>query len=229
MKQDIIAIVPAAGIGSRMKADKPKQYLMLGNQPIIAHTLDCLLTHPKIQKVIVALHLKDDYFSQLKQAKHPKLLQVNGGDERADSVLAGLKLISGNQWALVHDAARPCLTHQDIDALIASQIQHPQGAILAMPVRDTMKRSDKHGNILATVERELLWHALTPQLFRADELKNNIEQAIAQGVVITDEASAMEWAGVTPGLINGRADNIKVTHPDDLALAALFLSHSIDK
>lgn len=227
--QSIIAIVPAAGIGSRMGADKPKQYLMLGQQSILAHTLDALLSHKRIDKVIVALHPQDQYFKQLPQAKHPKLIQVIGGGERADSVLAALNQamqINANAWALVHDAARPCLRHEDINKLIASLKQYPQGAILAAPVRDTMKRSDASGLITNTVERALLWHALTPQFFPISALHNNLSQALAANASITDEASAMEWAGVRPGLVSGRVDNIKVTHPDDLQLAALFMQQA---
>ncbi len=236
-KQSVVAIVPAAGIGARMGASIPKQYLMLGEQTILAHTLDSLISHPNISKVIVALHPEDEFFANLSQANHAKVMTVIGGNERADSVLAALNELSVNQvnatgdtWALVHDAARPCLTQTDIDKLLQSREHHPQGAILAMPVRDTMKRSivAKEANsaqVAETVCRENLWHALTPQLFPCQQLKNNLAAALEQGVQITDEASAMEWAGVNPGLVSGRADNIKVTHPDDLQLAKLFLAN----
>lgn len=227
-KPPIIAIVPAAGIGSRMGAEIPKQYLMIGQQCILAHTLDCLLSHPDIDHVIVALHPNDRFFGSLSQASHPKLTTVMGGEQRADSVLAALNCIEKDdtttRWAMVHDAARPCLTHNDIDKLIESIIHFPQGAILAAPVRDTMKRSHADGVISETVDRALLWHALTPQLFPTGTLKQHLTNALAQQVQITDEASAMEWAGISPGLVSGRMDNIKVTHPDDLAMAALFLS-----
>ncbi len=228
--EHLVAIVPAAGIGSRMGAELPKQYLLLNQQPIIAHTLDVLLNHPRIAQVIVALHPEDDYFADLKQASHPKLSQVVGGKERADSVLAGLSVVEQeNSWALVHDAARPCLHASDIDKLIDVAEQQlsqgeAQGAILAMPVRDTMKRSNDQGGIEQTVCRDNLWHALTPQLFPASSLKQNLIDALALQVNITDEASAMEWAGMKPHLVSGRGDNIKVTHPDDLRLAELFLS-----
>lgn len=226
--EHLVAIVPAAGIGSRMGADIPKQYLMLEHQPIIAHTLDVLLQHPRIAQVIVALNPDDTFFESLPQAHHPKLKVVQGGKERADSVLAGLSHVGQRSWALVHDAARPCLHPSDIDKLISAVEQQadsaPQGAILAMPVRDTMKRSNNEGNIDTTICRNNLWHALTPQLFPATSLKANLSNALAQGVNITDEASAMEWAGAAPQLVVGRADNIKVTHPDDLRLAALFLN-----
>lgn len=219
----IIAIVPAAGIGSRMGAEIPKQYLQLNEQSILGHTLDCLLSHPSIEKVIVALNPDDEFFAHLPQAKHPKLQAVIGGKERADSVLSALAVASLDAWTLVHDAARPCVTHQDIDKLIQSADTFTQGAILAAPVRDTMKRSNAQGLITETVCRENLWHALTPQFFPAQSLKQNLSEALAAGVLITDEASAMEWAGVAPGIVSGRADNIKVTHPDDLQLASLFL------
>ena len=225
--KQIIAIVPAAGIGSRMGAEIPKQYLQLNQQSILSHTLDCLLSHPSIEKVIVALNPTDIFFANLVQAKHPKLQCVNGGQERADSVLAALKVASPDAWVLVHDAARPCLTHLDINKLIDSASTFPQGAILAAPVRDTMKRTDEKGLISETVCRERLWHALTPQYFPVSSLTSNLTDALAAGALITDEASAMEWAGVMPGIVSGRADNIKVTHPDDLQLASLFLKNAL--
>lgn len=221
--QTVVAIVPAAGIGSRMGADRPKQYLEVCGQSILAHTLDKLLSHPHISHVIVALHPNDSVFDTLPQAVHPKLITVLGGGERADSVLAALQVAPEHSWALVHDAARPCLTATDIDKLLASRVQFPQGAILAMPVRDTMKRANQQGEISATVCRDNLWHALTPQLFPTSQLTLHLQAAMAAGAVVTDEASAMEWAGISPGLVSGRADNIKVTHPDDLGLAELFL------
>lgn len=227
----VIAIVPAAGIGSRMQARLPKQYLKLGGQSILAHTLDVLIGHAQVDMVIVALSPSDEWFEHLTQAKHPKLKVVNGGAERADSVLAALKLARGlydstsAPWAMVHDAARPCLDSQDIDNLLASRSEFPQGAILAAPVRDTMKRA-VHGKseIASTVCREDLWHALTPQLFPLRLLMDNLAQALDNGVNVTDEASAMEWANTSVGLVAGRSDNIKVTHPNDLALAELFLA-----
>lgn len=227
----VIAIVPAAGIGSRMKAELPKQYLKLGKQSILAHTLDTLIKHVQVDLVIVALSPNDEWFEHLPQAKHPKLKTVIGGAERADSVLAALhfakELYDGElkPWAMVHDAARPCLRSQDIDNLLASRSIHPQGAILASPVRDTMKRAVAGKSEIAdTVCRDNLWHALTPQLFPVQDLADNLSKALTQGVNVTDEASAMEWANVPVGLVAGRGDNIKVTHPDDLALAELFLS-----
>lgn len=217
----LTAIVPAAGIGSRMGADCPKQYLTLAGKTILEHTLGCLLSHPAIARVIVALAPHDGWFEQLAVAADPRILRVEGGIERAYSVLNALHVAQG-KWVLVHDAARPCLCHGDLDKLIATAMAC-DGAILGSRVRDTMKRTDGAGNIVATVEREQLWHALTPQMFPASTLKRALEEGLALGALITDEASAMERAGFTVKMVEGRADNIKVTRPEDLSLAELFL------
>ena len=217
----LTAIVPAAGIGCRMGADCPKQYLQLAGKTIIEHTLERLLSHPAIAQVIVALAPHDRWFEALPVAADPRIVRVEGGAERAFSVLNGLHVAQG-EWVLVHDAARPCLTHGDLDALIASALAC-DGAILGSRVRDTMKRTDEAGNIVATVEREQLWHALTPQMFPTGTLKRALEEGLALGALITDEASAMERAGFTVKMVEGRADNIKVTRPEDLSLAELFL------
>ena len=217
----LTAIVPAAGIGSRMGADCPKQYLTLAGKTILEHTLGCLLSHPAIARVIVALAPHDGWFEQLAVAADPRILRVEGGIERAYSVLNALHVAEG-KWVLVHDAARPCLCHSDLDKLITTAMAC-DGAILGSRVRDTMKRTDGAGNIVATVEREQLWHALTPQMFPTGTLKRALEEGLALGALITDEASAMERAGFTVKMVEGRADNIKVTRPEDLSLAELFL------
>lgn len=217
----LTAIVPAAGIGSRMGADCPKQYLTLAGKTILEHTLGCLLSHPAIARVIVALAPHDEWFEQLAVAADPRILRVEGGIERAYSVLNALHVAQG-KWVLVHDAARPCLCHGDLDKLIMTAMAC-DGAILGSRVRDTMKRTDGAGNIVATVEREQLWHALTPQMFPTGTLKRALEEGLALGALITDEASAMERAGFTVKMVEGRADNIKVTRPEDLSLAELFL------
>ncbi|WP_042011775.1 2-C-methyl-D-erythritol 4-phosphate cytidylyltransferase [Aeromonas fluvialis] len=218
----LTAIVPAAGIGSRMGADCPKQYLQLAGKTILEHTLARLLSHPAIAQVVVALAPHDCWFEALPVATDPRIVRVEGGAERAFSVLNGLHVALG-EWSLVHDAARPCLTHGDLDTLIAAAMDCG-GAILGSRVRDTMKRSDGEGNIIATVEREQLWHALTPQMFPTRTLQRALEEGLALGATITDEASAMERAGFTVRMVEGRADNIKVTRPEDLSLAGLFLS-----
>ena len=208
-------VVPAAGIGSRMGASCPKQYLPLAGKFLIEHTLERLLAHPRIERVVVALAADDDFFQTLPVASHPRLMTTTGGCERADSVLNGLSLVE-SEWVLVHDAARPCITHQDIDRLIHAGLAG-DGAILGSRVRDTMKRSDAAGYIQKTVDRDQLWHALTPQFFRTTLLRDAIQQGQSQGLPITDEASAMELGGWRPLMVEGRADNIKVTRPEDLA------------
>ncbi|MGL4251390.1 MAG: 2-C-methyl-D-erythritol 4-phosphate cytidylyltransferase [Aeromonas sp.] len=218
----LTAIVPAAGIGSRMRAERPKQYLPLAGKTILEHTLTRLLSHPAIAQVIVALAPHDCWFETLPVAIDPRIVRVEGGGERAFSVLNALYVVQG-EWVLVHDAARPCLTHGDLDELIATAMTSG-GAILGSRVRDTMKRTDAAGNIIATVERDQLWHALTPQMFPTRTLTRVLEEGLALGATITDEASAMERAGFPVRMVEGRADNIKVTRPEDLALAGLFLS-----
>ncbi|WED21379.1 2-C-methyl-D-erythritol 4-phosphate cytidylyltransferase [Vibrio sp. JC009] len=224
----LYVIVPAAGVGSRMKADLPKQYLQINGKAILEHTVEKLLSHPEIEKVIVAVSDSDPYFSELCLASNPNVIRVSGGKERADSVLSALNYFdqecSDNAWALVHDAARPCVSLADIGKLIAEVQEHAVGGILAAPVRDTMKRSDSEANISSTVDRNNLWHALTPQMFRINQLKEALAKALEANVAITDEASAMEWAGLSPKLVAGRMDNIKVTQPEDLALAEFYLS-----
>jgi len=222
----LIVVVPAAGVGKRMQAVCPKQYLSFSGKTLLEHTVECLLSHQKIDRVIIALGEQDEYFPTLALATNRQVETVVGGKERVESVLAGLKAIDEKHysWVLVHDAARPCLSHQDIDKLINYCQQHDVGGLLATPVRDTMKRS-KNGQLVTYTEpRAGLWHALTPQMFRVEQLTHAIENALLQGKEITDESSAMELAGFASALIEGRADNIKVTRPDDLALAEFILS-----
>ncbi|MFV0450047.1 MAG: 2-C-methyl-D-erythritol 4-phosphate cytidylyltransferase [Vibrio sp.] len=227
--KSIIAIVPAAGVGSRMQVDRPKQYLKLLGQTVLEHTVSKLLAHPSVSKVVIAVSENDPYFSTLALANHPQVVRVNGGKERADSVLSALHYICKHEvseWVLVHDAARPCFTEQDVSRLIDSAQAHSVGAILASPVRDTMKRGDQLHNIDHTVERSNLWHALTPQMFRTVPLRDALIDGLASKANITDEASAFERLNFSPALVNGRADNIKITQPEDLALAEFYLSRN---
>ncbi|MDK9739539.1 2-C-methyl-D-erythritol 4-phosphate cytidylyltransferase [Vibrio sp. D404a] len=227
-KQGIVAVVPAAGVGSRMKADRPKQYLTINATTILEHTVNKLLSHPQVSKVVIAVSKSDPYFPELSLSLHPDVIRVDGGSERADSVLSALNYIQENdlaEWVIVHDAARPCIQPSDIDKLIETSLSHPVGGILAAPVRDTMKRG-VDGQIDHTVERANLWHALTPQMFRTLPLQKALTEALEQGVSITDEASAFEWKGESPALVAGRSDNFKVTQPEDLALAEFYLSQN---
>lgn len=221
----MIAVLPAAGIGSRMHADCPKQYLTIGHQTILEHAIHALLRHPRISQVIVAIGPDDQQFHQLPIAQDPRVQATIGGQQRADSVMAGLQLAGEAKWVLVHDAARPCLHADDLDRLLAITEHSDVGGILAAPVRDTMKRAEPgHGAISHTVERQDLWHALTPQLFPLALLKQCLQRALDDGATVTDEASALEHCGYHPLLVNGRSDNIKVTRPEDLALAAFYLT-----
>jgi len=228
MTEQFIAVVPAAGVGARMGASIPKQYLMLQDKTVIEHTLTVLLSHPRIAQVVVALGPEDDWFADIAIANDPAIIRVNGGKERADSVLAGLQVCQSYNWVLVHDAARPCLTHVDVDNLIAGALTSEHGAILGCQVRDTMKRTDANGNIIATVERDLLWHALTPQMFPVKLLTDALTTGLADNANITDEASAIERLGLMPKMVVGRADNIKITRPEDMPLATLYLQQSMN-
>lgn len=160
----ICAVVPAAGFGRRMQTECPKQYLSIGNKTILEHAVAALLADPRVQRVVIAVSPGDRRFSQLPLAQHPQITVVDGGAERADSVLAGLQALPEAQWVLVHDAARPCLHQDDLSRLLALCETSRVGGILAAPVRDTMKRAEPGKTAVAhTVDRNDLWHALTPQ------------------------------------------------------------------
>lgn len=222
---EVIAVLPAAGIGSRMQADCPKQYLTAGGKTIIEHAISSLLDHPQIQQIIVVIHPQDTQFSTLPIAQDSRIRVVHGGEQRADSVMAGLQAAGQAGWVLVHDAARPCLHRDDLDQLLSIMRHSKVGGILAAPVRDTMKRSEAGVQAIAhTVDRQVLWHALTPQLFPLELLKICLSRALREGAVVTDEASALEHCGYHPILVSGRSDNIKVTRPEDLALAEFYLT-----
>lgn len=221
------AVVPAAGSGSRMNAAIPKQYLQLAGKTILEHTLTRLARHPMIRGVAVAVAANDAQWQEVRARMHQAFIEAPGGAERCFSVLNALDALSTHaepdDWVLVHDGARPCLRHSDLDKLIAVLRDHPVGGLLAAPVRDTMKRADAHHDVIATVDRQGLWHALTPQMFRLRTLKDALRRAIDQGALVTDEASAIELAGMKPRLVEGAADNIKITRPEDLAVAEFYL------
>ena len=222
------AVIPAAGVGTRMQADVPKQYLSINHKTILEYTLERFCSYPKIEGVVVAISGNDDVWNTMGISSHPKITVVEGGTERCHSVLNGLHMLSeqanSSDWVLVHDAARPCLRKEDIDRLIEVLAGHEVGGLLGLPVRDTMKRADMSCIIQETVEREGLWHALTPQMFHLDILINSLENALSQERVVTDEAQAVELSGLRPVLVEGHPENIKITRNNDLALAELFLS-----
>lgn len=214
-------VIPAAGIGARMGADRPKQYLSLGGRALIQHTLDCFLDQPGLNGLVVCLATDDPWWDALDCARDPRIWRAPGGRERSDSVLAGLQslLARGAQraeWVLVHDAARPNLAEADLHKLLQTLAADPVGGLLAVPVRDTLKCANAEGRVGETPDRSRFWQAYTPQMFRLGALHDALAQALAAGAAITDEASAMEYVGQAPLLVEGRADNIKVTRPEDL-------------
>ncbi|MBH0039123.1 MULTISPECIES: 2-C-methyl-D-erythritol 4-phosphate cytidylyltransferase [unclassified Pseudoalteromonas] len=221
-KQTIAAIVPAAGVGSRMQHNAPKQYIQLAGKTILEHTLAKLSQLSQLRTIVVALSDSDPYFDEL-PTLDKRIVRASGGKERADSVLNSLLFLAPNPpaWVLVHDAARPLVNISDIERLIDECIRADEGGILASKVKDTIKRGHTHA--LQTVPRDDLWQALTPQFFKYDELKNALQGALASGATITDEASAIEWASKPVKLVAGRSDNIKITTPEDLDLAGFLL------
>ncbi|MCK4586278.1 MAG: 2-C-methyl-D-erythritol 4-phosphate cytidylyltransferase [Gammaproteobacteria bacterium] len=235
------AIIPAAGVGKRMGGDRPKQYLLISKQTVLEHSLNRLLGCPEMEGAVVAISSGDEYWEDLNYHHEKIVLVATGGKERCDSVLSALQKISqianDDDWVLVHDAARPCVRQEDIQKLIQSCRNHPVGGILAVPVKDTIKKSSVSAEmgmseslppefclpeIRETVDRSTLWHAQTPQMFRLGALRDALSKALDAGVEITDEASAIEWAGFHPLLVEGHADNIKITRQEDVNLALFY-------
>ena len=215
------AVIPAAGVGARMAADRPKQYLQLGGRTILEHSLGCFLDHPSLKGLVVSLAVDDPYWPSLACANDPRIQRADGGSERSGSVLNALLQLnalgaSDEDWVLVHDAARPNLSRDDLDKLLAELADDPVGGLLAVPARDTLKRVDRHGRVVDTIDRSLIWQAYTPQMFRLGALHRALADSLVADALITDEASAMEWSGQAPRLVEGRSDNIKVTRPEDL-------------
>lgn len=219
------AVVPAAGVGKRMQADRPKQYLSLAGKAVLEQTLIRLLDVEQLSGIAVAISPEDPYWPELEIAGHPKVITAPGGKERADSVLSGLRSIrehaDDNDWVLVHDAARPCITRSDVVLLIESLKDDAVGGILALSSHDTLKRVEGR-TIHGTLDRAQIWRALTPQMFRYGMLKVALETGEGNPA-ITDEASALELMGYQPKIVEGRPDNIKITRPEDLALAQFYL------
>ena len=217
------ALVPAAGSGARMGHELPKQYLPLAGRPLIYHALNTLCSNPEIKMVFVVLSPGDKLFQSYDWSLLGEKLQplFCGGEMRSETVLNGLLAseLEPDDWVLVHDAVRPCLSTSHLAKLIAEVSDDAVGGILAVPVADTLKRANGNGRILRTESREQLWHAQTPQMFRAGLLA----QALQQGGTFTDEASAVEAMGLHPKLVECDSGNLKVTYPQDLLLAELLL------
>lgn len=220
-------IVPAAGRGTRVGGDVPKQYLPIAGKPLLTHTLERLAAHPRIAGLLVVISANDKHWSGDCEIAGKPVLAAAGGKERADSVLAGLralqKHVADDDFVLVHDAARPCVLLDDISRLIETA-SSDDGGLLATPVRDTLKRADDNARVADTQPRDAYWRALTPQMFRYRALVEALESASAQRIAVTDEAMAMERMGHKPKLIEGSPSNIKVTTPEDFVLAEFILA-----
>lgn len=217
------AIIPAAGLGLRMGGMVPKQYLPLFGKTILEHTIEKFLNYSLIDKLVIVVNQNDQHWSRLSLSQQDQIITTEGGNQRAQSVLNGLRALEGlaepDDWVMVHDAVRPCVRHQDLDRLIQKVEQHEVGGILGIPVIDTLKIVDNHGNIQRTLSREYAWRAQTPQMFRYQLLIDAMEKALADGIEITDESSAMEYIQLAPKMVYGSTFNIKITHPTDLAIA----------
>ena len=230
MAAAVHALIPAAGHSVRFGGTTLKQYAHLLGRPVIAHSIAAVSRHPAVGAVTVALAADDGIFAELVQPHFPAVRTVTGGDSRARSVMNGLAFIlerdPGCEWVLVHDAARPCLDAAALERLLAAGLAgeaSKDGAILAVPVHDTLKLADDAGRIETTVDRSRYWAAQTPQLFPLRQLAASLEAALAAGELPTDEAAAMERAGARPLLVQGDPGNIKITGAQDLALAEFIL------
>jgi 2-C-methyl-D-erythritol 4-phosphate cytidylyltransferase len=222
------AVLPAAGIGARMGVEIPKQYLEIQGRSLLEYSVEALLACDAVSALALVLHPQDAHASTLPLLRDTRVLSAVGGAERSDSVLAGLNALSTvaeeDDWVLVHDAARPCLRAKDVQRLVDVVIGNGEGGILAQRVVDTVKQATPDGLVQATLDRSRLWRAQTPQMFRLGELRGALELARRDDAPVTDEASAMELAGHPVQLVEGPASNLKVTLPEDLALAAWYLA-----
>jgi len=224
------AVIPAAGSGLRMGSSIPKQYLSLAGRPVIERVVDLLLAEPAIAGVTVAVAADDPYWKRYLPGSWQKPVRIaSGGETRAHTVLNALLTLDdeleAQDWVLVHDAARPCLHPRDLAKLLQSVGDDPVGGILATPVADTLKRVDEDRLVTATPDRSDLWRAFTPQMFRYGLLKEALQAALAAGEPPSDEAGAMERLHKPVKVVEGRGDNIKITRPDDIALAEAILAH----
>ena len=222
------AVIPAAGSGARMGGPVPKQYLSLAGRTVLEHVLNLLLAEPELAGVTVAVAADDPYWQRYLPRQPAKPVRIaTGGETRAHSVLNALMSLrdelKDDDWVLVHDAARPCLHPRDLSLLIQQLDQDSVGGVLAVPVADTLKQVDDERRVTATTERGALWRAFTPQMFRYRLLREALEAALRGGKTPTDESAAMELAGHAVRVVEGRGDNIKITRPDDVALAEAIL------
>ena len=224
---NVWAVIPAAGSGRRFESDRPKQYVALGARPVIAHVVAKLAAVRGVAGIVAAVSPADPWWDEAAGVFDAPVVRVDGGAERRDSVMNALDYLgtvaSAHDPVMVHDAVRPCVTVAEIERVVAAAWRHPNGAVLGAPVADTLKRAGAQGAIEETVDRDRLWRAFTPQVFPFARLRAALRAAIADGFMVTDEAQAMERAGACPILVEGSPGNIKITRPQDLALAGAWL------
>lgn len=223
----VSVIIPAAGVGSRVGSLLPKQYVSLNGHTLLWHTVHALRQHPRLSSIMLAIASTDTYWSDSDVHALGNIDVIHGGIHRAESVLNALEALSDRiapmDWVLVHDACRPCVSFEELERLVVTCEQDDVGGLLALPPADTLKRV-ADGRVTETVDRVEIWRALTPQMFRFSVLHDALRDALAAGVEITDESSAVEWAGHSPLVIEGKASNIKVTYPDDVTYVQHFLA-----
>jgi 2-C-methyl-D-erythritol 4-phosphate cytidylyltransferase len=214
-----------------MQAELPKQYLDLDGRSLLQHSVERLGALPEIERVVVALAAGDQRWAALHaalpQSVAAKVLTVTGGAERMQSVANALNALqphaSAQDWVLVHDAVRPCVHPADVRKLMQETANDDTGGLLGVPVRETLKESDGGNFVACTIDRSRIWQAATPQMFRFDVLQRALQQAMQASTLVTDEAAAVEALGLRVRLVAGRTDNLKITYPGDLALAAAVL------
>lgn len=222
-------IIPAAGTGRRFGGQTPKQYLLLQGKPIIAHVIDFFSEQSLVERITVAVHPEDHLWRRLGVFEDPKVRVVHGGEARFQSVLLSLESLSelcrSQDWVLVHDAVRPCLSESEFTDLIETCRDSEVGGLLGTPVVDTLKivQADI---VQSTLPREQVWKAQTPQMFRYGRLKEALNAVIDQDTQVTDEASAIEGLGYHPIMVKGKSTNLKITRPEDLELASLYLGNN---
>ena len=221
-------LLAAAGSGQRVGGREPKQYHLIAGRPVLGWSLQALLDVPEITAVMVALAADDGRAASVPEMQTPRVIRCTGGAERADTVRAGLEALqaagAGDEDAvLVHDAARPAVHGEEIQRLIDGALDDPAGGLLALPCRDTLKRGGDDGRVSGTVSRVGIWQAVTPQLFPLQALRRALAICEDDGVAVTDEAQAMEYAGARPRLVEARLTNIKYTWEGDAAWLARIL------
>lgn len=215
-------IIPAAGVGSRMENVLPKQYLPLAGKPVVSHIIQTFFNNPRIASIHLALSPQDEFWRSFTLNPESRLhIHYTGGDSRSETVLNTLKVmeVANDDWVLVHDAARPGLTTNTLNRLLDTLGEDAVGGLLAMPVADTVKKSNELNLIEKTISRQNLWQAQTPQMFRYQKL---IEALSEFEGTPTDEAEAVEALGLSPKLVHGELSNLKVTYPQDLALLEMI-------